>query len=87
MAFETAPNNIEAEDPKLTPLFTGKGTRLSRYQFFEGCGRSRRWRLHHRNGTVPASRGEGYTSRTGVGDPIESVTGNVSAADFGETAV
>ena len=44
-----------------------------------------RWRLRHRNGNVLASSGEGYASRSGVWDAIESVKRNAPDAGFEET--
>ncbi|MFB6360506.1 MAG: DUF1508 domain-containing protein [Halobacteriales archaeon] len=57
----------------------------SAFEVYEDEGDEHRWRLRHRNGNVLASSGEGYTSRSGVWDAIESVKRNAPEAGFEET--
>ncbi|MCQ4334974.1 DUF1508 domain-containing protein [Natronomonas sp. F2-12] len=55
------------------------------FEIYVDEGEEHRWRLRHRNGNVLASSGEGYASRSGVWDAIESVKRNAPAAEFEET--
>ena len=55
------------------------------FEIYVDKGEEHRWRLRHRNGNVLASSGEGYASRSGVWDAIESVKRNAPAAEFEET--
>ena len=55
------------------------------FEVYVDKGEEHRWRLRHRNGNVLASSGEGYASRSGVWDAIESVKRNAPAAEFEET--
>ncbi|MDZ7700816.1 MAG: DUF1508 domain-containing protein [Halobacteriales archaeon] len=55
------------------------------FEIYVDEGEEHRWRLRHRNGNVLASCGEGYSSRTGVWDGIESVKRNAPDAGFEET--
>ena len=55
------------------------------FEIYVDEGEEHRWRLRHRNGNVLASSGEGYASRSGVWDAIESVKRNAPDAGFEET--
>ncbi|MDZ7700838.1 MAG: DUF1508 domain-containing protein [Halobacteriales archaeon] len=55
------------------------------FEIYVDEGDEHRWRLRHRNGNVLASSGEGYASRGGVWDAIESVKRNAPDAGFEET--
>lgn len=55
------------------------------FEIYVDEGEEHRWRLRHRNGNVLASSGEGYASRSGVWDAIESVKRNAPGAEFEET--
>jgi len=54
------------------------------FEVYEDEGGEWRWRLRHRNGNVLADGGEGYASRSGVHDAIESVKRNAPGAETGE---
>ncbi|MFB6295770.1 MAG: DUF1508 domain-containing protein [Halobacteriales archaeon] len=55
------------------------------FEVYVDEGGEHRWRLRHRNGNTLASSGEGYASRSGVWDGIESVKRNAPGAEFEET--
>jgi len=56
------------------------------FEIYVDEGDEHRWRLRHRNGNVLASSGEGYASRSGVWDAIESVKRNAPGAEVEDTA-
>ena len=55
------------------------------FDVYEGEGGDQRWRLRHRNGQILANGTQGYASRTGVWDGIESVKRNAPNAPLEET--
>ena len=55
------------------------------FDVYEGEGGGQRWRLRHRNGQILANGTQGYASRTGVWDGIESVKRNAPNAPLEET--
>jgi uncharacterized protein YegP (UPF0339 family) len=55
------------------------------FEIYVDEGEEHRWRLGHQNGNILASSGEGYASRSGVWDAIESVKRNAPNAGFEET--
>ncbi|MFB6302378.1 MAG: YegP family protein [Haloferacaceae archaeon] len=50
-------------------------------EVFEDAAGEYRWRLRHRNGNTLADSGEGYASKSGARDAVESIRGNVADAD------
>jgi uncharacterized protein YegP (UPF0339 family) len=50
------------------------------FEVYEDKGGKWRWRLRHRNGNIIADCGQGYASRSGVHDAIESVKRNAPTA-------
>ena len=55
------------------------------FDVYEGEGGDQRWRLRHRNGQILANGTQGYASRTGVWNGIESVKRNAPNAPLEET--
>lgn len=53
----------------------------SQFEIYEDGGNKHRWRLHHRNRQILADSGQGYASRTGAEDGINSVKQNAPNAD------
>ncbi|MFB6143501.1 MAG: HVO_2922 family protein [Halorientalis sp.] len=54
---------------------------LAAFEVYEDGNEEWRWRLRHRNGNVLADGGEGYASRRGLHEAIESVKRNAPGAD------
>ncbi|MFT4963216.1 MAG: hypothetical protein ACI9PP_000482 [Halobacteriales archaeon] len=55
------------------------------FEIYEDEGGDHRWRLRHRNGNILATASQGYASRTGVWDGIESVKRNAPDAELEAT--
>ena len=55
------------------------------FEVYEDSADEWRWRLRHRNGNIIADSGEGYASRHGLHDAIESVKRNAPGADTEES--
>ena len=53
-------------------------------EIFEDKAGEHRWRLRHRNGTILATGGEGYSDRSGAIDGVNSVKRNAPGADVVE---
>jgi uncharacterized protein YegP (UPF0339 family) len=51
------------------------------FEIYEDAGEEWRWRLRHRNGRILADSGQGYASRSGAEDGINSVKRNAPNAD------
>ncbi|WP_123537148.1 DUF1508 domain-containing protein [Halosimplex salinum] len=51
------------------------------FEIYEDAGGDHRWRLRHRNGNILMDSGEGYDSRSGARDGIESVKRNAPNAE------
>lgn len=77
--------DTKADEAELAALLTEHRTSESQFEVYQDRGGAWRWRLRHRNGNTLASSGEGYTSRSGVWDGIESVNRNAPDAEFTET--
>jgi uncharacterized protein YegP (UPF0339 family) len=56
----------------------------SAIEIYEDEGGDYRWRLRHRNGTIMATSGQGYSSRSGAVDGINSVKRNAPEAELEE---
>jgi uncharacterized protein YegP (UPF0339 family) len=54
---------------------------VAAFEIFEDNGGEFRWRLRHRNGNILADSSEGYSSRSGARDGIESVKRNAPGAE------
>jgi len=54
--------------------------RRGRFEIYEDAAGEHRWRLRHRNGNILMDSGEGYASRSGARDGIESVKRTAPAA-------
>ena len=54
------------------------------FDVYEGDGGDHRWRLRHQNGNILATGTQGYASRSGVWDGIESVKRNAPGAPLEE---
>jgi uncharacterized protein YegP (UPF0339 family) len=73
---ETALERVRELTPEADTLEVG----LATFEIFADAAEEYRWRLRHRNGNVLADCGEGYASRGGVRDAIESVKRHVPDA-------
>jgi uncharacterized protein YegP (UPF0339 family) len=51
------------------------------FEIYEDEGEEYRWRLRHRNGRIMADSGQGYASRSGVEEGINSVKRNAPNAE------
>ncbi len=54
------------------------------FEVYEDNAGEWRWRLRHRNGNILGDSGEGYDSRSGAHDAIESVKRNAPGAETEE---
>ncbi len=74
---EEAVERIQSYAPVAHVLDIGSAA----FELYEDNGEEWRWRLRHRNGNVLADSGEGYSSRSGAEDGINSVKQNAPNAD------
>jgi uncharacterized protein YegP (UPF0339 family) len=51
------------------------------FEIYEDEGGDWRWRLRHRNGNIMADGSQGYASRTGAEDGLNSVKQNAPEAE------
>lgn len=75
-AAETARTELEG---RVDALYDSQ----ARFELYEDSGGEHRWRLRHRNGNILMDSGEGYASRGGARDGIESVKRTAPNADIG----
>ena len=66
---------VATEDPESEPVDEPAESK-ARFEVYEDRGGKWRWRLIHRNGEILADGGEGYASRTGAIQGIQSVKRN-----------
>jgi len=78
---EDAVERVRGYAPDADVLTIGRAA----FEIHEDTGGEYRWRLRHRNGNVLMDSGEGYASRSGARDGIESVKRNAPNAGV-ETA-
>jgi len=64
----------------MPPAVDARDGMTATFELYEDAGGKWRWRLRHRNGNVLADSGEGYASRSGAVDAIESVKRNAPGA-------
>lgn len=76
---EEAVERVERLAPEADTLAMGRAA----FEIYEDRGGEHRWRLRHRNGNVLADSGEGYASRSGARDGVESVKRNAPNAAAG----
>ncbi|MFD1645009.1 DUF1508 domain-containing protein [Haloarchaeobius litoreus] len=74
--LEEAIERVERQVPDADALDVGRAI----FEVYEDRGGKWRWRLRHRNGNIIADCGQGYGSRHGVHDAIESVKRNAPTA-------
>ncbi len=72
-----ATERVRTYAPDADVLTIGRAT----FEIYEDRGGNHRWRLRHRNGNVMMDSGQGYASRSGARDGIESVKRNTPNAD------
>ena len=77
---DDAVERVRTYVPDADVLTIGRAT----FEIYEDEGGDHRWRLRHRNGNILMDSGEGYASRSGARDGIESVKRNAPNADIGE---
>jgi uncharacterized protein YegP (UPF0339 family) len=75
---EDAVERVRSYAPDADVLAIGRAT----FEIYEDKGGEHRWRLRHRNGNILMDSGEGYASRSGARDGIESVKRNAPNADI-----
>ena len=77
---ENAVERIREYAPDADVLDIGRAT----FEIYEDAGGEHRWRLRHRNGNIMMDSGQGYASRSGARDGIESVKRTAPAAGIEE---
>ncbi len=77
---EEAVDRVREYAPEADVLDIGQAT----FETYEDRGGDHRWRLRHRNGNILMDSGEGYGSRSGARDGIESVKRNAPNAEVQE---
>jgi len=77
---EDAVERVQGYAPDADVLDVGRAA----FEIFEDSAGEHRWRLRHRNGNIVADSGQGYDSRSGARDGIESVKRNAPNADLDE---
>jgi uncharacterized protein YegP (UPF0339 family) len=75
-----AVERVQAYAPEADALDVG----FAAFEVYRDEAEEWRWRLRHRNGEVIADGGEGYASRHGIHDAIESVKRNAPGAETAE---
>jgi uncharacterized protein YegP (UPF0339 family) len=75
-----AVERVETYAPEADTLTVGEAA----IEIFEDGAGEHRWRLRHRNGTILATGGEGYSDRSGAVDGVNSVKRNAPGADVVE---
>jgi uncharacterized protein YegP (UPF0339 family) len=75
-----AVERVQAYAPEADALDVG----FAAFEVYRDQTEEWRWRLRHRNGEVIADGGEGYASRHGIHDAIESVKRNAPGAETAE---
>jgi len=75
-----AVERVQAYAPEADSLDVG----FAAFEVYRDEAEEWRWRLRHRNGNVIADGGEGYASRHGIHDAIESVKRNAPGAETAE---
>ena len=75
---EDAVERVRTYAPDADVLTIGRAT----FEIYEDSAGEWRWRLRHRNGNITMDSGEGYASRSGARDGIESVKRNAPNADL-----
>lgn len=73
---EAAVDRVREYAPDADVLDIGRAV----FELYEDRGGDHRWRLRHRNGNILMDGGEGYASRSGARDGIESVKRNAPNA-------
>jgi uncharacterized protein YegP (UPF0339 family) len=74
---EEAVDRVREYAPDADVLDIGRAA----FELYEDKGGDHRWRLRHRNGNILLDSGQGYESRSGARDGIESVKRNAPAAE------
>lgn len=74
---EAAVDRVREYAPDADVLDIGRAV----FELYEDRGGDHRWRLRHRNGNILMDGGEGYASRSGARDGIESVKRNAPNAE------
>ena len=74
---EDAIERVRTHTPEADTLTIGRAA----FELYEDRGGEFRWRLRHRNGNILMDSGEGYATRSGARDGIESVKRNAPGAE------
>ena len=75
---EDAVDRVRSYAPEADVLTIGRAT----FEIYEDRSGDHRWRLRHRNGNITMDSGEGYASRSGARDGIESVKRHAPNAEI-----
>ncbi|WP_440764174.1 HVO_2922 family protein [Natronorubrum sp. DTA7] len=77
---EDAVERVQNYAPDADTLDIGQAA----FELYEDAGNEWRWRLRHRNGNILSDSSEGYASKSGARDGIESVKRNAPTAEATE---